>query len=79
MSAVNRREFLTGVAGAVALTGVELGSPATAGAQPDPAQPDRAGTPLAIRQGTNVAGQYSPDGTTIAMDLLGVLWLVPER
>ncbi|HEY0494144.1 MAG TPA: amidohydrolase family protein [Kutzneria sp.] len=76
MSAVNRREFLTGVAGAVALTGVELGSPPSAAAAP-PAQPDRAGTPLAIRQGTNVAGQLSPDGATIAMDLLGVLWLVP--
>ena len=72
MSAVNRREFLAGVAGAVALSGVEL-----AVAPEAAAQPDRAGTPLAIRQGTNVAGQLSPDGDTIAMDLLGVLWLVP--
>ncbi|MBB5897752.1 amidohydrolase family protein [Kutzneria kofuensis] len=72
MSAVNRREFLAGVAGAVAITGVELASPPVAAAQPD-----RAGTPLAIRQGTNVAGQLSPDGATIAMDLLGVLWLLP--
>ena len=72
MSAVNRREFLAGVAGAVALSGVELAVPPGAAAQPD-----RAGTPLAIRQGTNVAGQLSPDGDTIAMDLLGVLWLVP--
>ncbi|MEV6611093.1 amidohydrolase family protein [Kutzneria sp. NPDC051319] len=76
MSAVNRREFLAGVAGAVAITGVELTGSPVASAQ-DLAQPDRAGTPLAIRQGTNVAGQLSPDGATIAMDLLGVLWLVP--
>jgi Tol biopolymer transport system component/cytosine/adenosine deaminase-related metal-dependent hydrolase len=72
MSAVNRREFLSGVAGAVALSGVELAVPP--GAE---AQPDRAGAPLAVRQGTNIAGQLSPDGRTIAMDLLGVLWLVP--
>jgi Tol biopolymer transport system component len=72
MSAVNRREFLAGVAGAVALSGVELAVPPAAAAQPD-----RAGTPLAIRQGTNIAGQLSPDGGTVAMDLLGVLWLVP--
>jgi len=72
MSAVNRREFLAGVAGAVALSGVELTSAPVASAQPD-----RAGTPLSIRQGTNIAGQLSPDGRTVAMDLLGVLWLVP--
>ena len=72
MSAVNRREFLAGVAGAAALTGVGLSSPPAAAGTPD-----RTGTPLAVRQGTNVAGQLSPDGGTIAMDLLGVLWLVP--
>lgn len=76
MSAVNRREFLAGVAGAVALTGVELTS-ASAVAAAAPQQQDRAGTPLSIRQGTNIAGQLSPDGKTVAMDLLGVLWLVP--
>src|ERR1700759_775464 len=73
MSAVNRREFLAGVAGAGALTGVELTDPPVAGAAPT----DRAGTPLAIRQGTNVAGQLSPDGAPIVMDLLGVLGRVP--
>lgn len=72
MSAVNRREFMAGVAGAVALTGVELAVPPAAAAQPD-----RAGVPLSVRQGTNIAGQLSPDGGTVAMDLLGVLWLVP--
>ncbi|QUQ64827.1 amidohydrolase family protein [Kutzneria sp. CA-103260] len=77
MSAVNRREFLAGVAGAVALSGVEISGVELTGAPVATAEPDRAGTPLAIRQGTNIAGQLSPDGKTVAMDLLGVLWLVP--
>ncbi|WP_236650266.1 amidohydrolase family protein [Kutzneria albida] len=70
---MNRRGFLAGVVGAVALTGVELG-PLGATAQ---AQESRSGVPVSLRQGTNIAGQLSPDGHTIAMDLVGVLWLVP--
>lgn len=74
MVSVNRREFLAGAAGVAALSGLGvLGSPAAADAQPA----SRAGQPLAVRQGTNIAARVSPDGSTIAFDLLGVLWLVP--
>ncbi|MDT8913100.1 amidohydrolase family protein [Amycolatopsis sp. PS_44_ISF1] len=69
---VNRREFLAGVAGAVGAAGL---GPAAASAGPRP--PSRGGTPLALRQGTNIAAQAAPDGRTLAFDLLGVLWLVP--
>ena len=70
MAAVNRRGFLTGLAGAVALTGVDV-TTATA------ADASRAGVPVALRQGTNLAAQLSPDGSMIAMDLVGVLWVLP--
>src|SRR5436305_7969197 len=66
MGTVSRREFLAGTAAAVALSGTE---PAWA--------ESRAGVPLTLRQGTNLAARLSPDGRTIAIDLLGVLWLVP--
>ncbi|MCP2164015.1 WD40-like Beta Propeller Repeat [Goodfellowiella coeruleoviolacea] len=68
-AAVNRRHFLAGVAVAAGLVG--LGEPDARAAR------SRAGVPVAVRQGTNMAAQLSPDGQTIALDLLGVLWLVP--
>lgn len=71
MVAVNRRGFLAGVAGAAGVAGLGAGQEADAAA--------RAGLSLAVRQGTNVAAQVSPDGRTIAIDLLGVLWLMPAR
>ena len=64
MTGVSRRGFLTGVAGAVALSSVDV---ATA----------QAGLPVDLRQGTNLAARLSPDGRAIAMDLVGVLWVVP--
>jgi Tol biopolymer transport system component len=69
MAAVNRRGFLAGVAGTATLSGLAhvTGAPA----------PSRAGVPVSVRQGTNQAVQVSPDGRTLATDLLGVLWLVP--
>ncbi len=72
MAAVNRRGFLAGVAGTATLSGLARVSSADA----VPA-PSRSGLPLAVRQGTNQAVQVSPDGRTIATDLLGVLWLIP--
>ncbi|WP_432855929.1 amidohydrolase family protein [Amycolatopsis sp. CA-161197] len=70
---VNRRGFLTGVAGAVGAVGFGTASAGRAAAEP------RAGQPLALRQGTNIAAQVSPDGRQVALDLLGVLWLMPAR
>jgi Tol biopolymer transport system component len=74
VSAVNRRGFLAGVAGTVTLTGLRgLAGSDTAQAAPG----SRAGVPVSVRQGTNQAIRLSPDGATIATDLLGVLWLIP--
>jgi Tol biopolymer transport system component len=72
MPGVNRRNFLTGVAGAAALTGLGVTTGRDAAAAPS-----RAGVPVSVRQGTNLAARLSPDGRTLAIDLLGVLWLVP--
>jgi Tol biopolymer transport system component len=75
---MNRREFLAGAVGVAALTGIDAGvGVATAPAAGAATEVARAGLPLALRQGTNVAARLSPDGRTIAIDLLGVLWLVP--
>lgn len=70
--AVNRRGFLAGVAGAAAFSGLGVATAPEALAQ---TSSPRAG--LTVREGTNMAAQVSPDGRTIAIDLLGVLWLVP--
>jgi Tol biopolymer transport system component/cytosine/adenosine deaminase-related metal-dependent hydrolase len=75
MSEIGRREFLSGAAGAVAVAaaapGVLTGAPART---PRPAQ---AGRSLRLRAGTDIAAQISPDGRTVALDALGVLWLSP--
>jgi Tol biopolymer transport system component len=70
--AVNRRGFLAGVAGAAALSGLDVAAGPGALAQ---TTTPRGG--LTVRDGTNMAARVSPDGRTIAMDLFGVLWLVP--
>ncbi|MBI1874101.1 MAG: PD40 domain-containing protein [Acidobacteria bacterium] len=36
-----------------------------------------AAIPVTIREGTNIAAAVSPDGKTIAVDLLGSLWTLP--
>jgi Tol biopolymer transport system component/cytosine/adenosine deaminase-related metal-dependent hydrolase len=65
MSAVSRRELLAGVAGA-AVAGPALVRPAVAATR-------RTG----LEQGTDLAVRLSSDGRQIAMDLAGVLWVLP--
>jgi len=72
---VNRRGFLAGAllapaAGAVALP--EAAEADVAGA--DPAGRTRAVT---LTQGTDLAVAVSPDGKTLALDVVGVLWVLP--
>lgn len=43
------------------------------------AQPAGAPTRVTLSQGTSMAAALSPDGRTIALDLLGALWLVPAE
>ncbi|MFB9927997.1 amidohydrolase family protein [Amycolatopsis halotolerans] len=71
---VNRRGFLAGVAGTAGSVGLGATGPVS-GAQAE----SLARQPLVVRQGTNVAAQLSPDDRTVAIDLLGVLWLLPAR
>jgi Tol biopolymer transport system component len=77
MVEIKRREFLAGAAGAAstaALVGI-AGHPTTASAEP---APSRAGTPVELRRGTDLAAQISPDGRHIAIDEVGVLWVLPS-
>lgn len=78
MSGVSRRRFLAGVAGTVALSAVGVAGVGQDDALAAP-QTSRAGVPVTLRQGTNLAAQLSPDRRMIAIDLLGVLWLVPAE
>ena len=69
---LNRRGFLTGVAGAAALSQALPGIAEAATAEDHPT-----GQRVRLRQGTDIAARISPDGKQIAFDLVGVLWLVP--
>src|SRR5712692_7245837 len=44
----------------------------------EPAAPP-AGVHLVLHEGTNMAAALSPDGRTIAIDLLGTLWTMPAE
>jgi Tol biopolymer transport system component len=74
-----------GAAGASSLAPVEAGSSGESGAKVAPHHPKPKLTegPVAgqeryvtVVEGTNIAAAVSPDGTTIAFDLYGILWLV---
>src|SRR2546421_6564885 len=69
---IDRRTFLAGVGVAGAAAAV---APVVA---PDAARADSPDTGnVRLRQGTDFAAQVSPDGRTLALDLVGVLWLAP--
>jgi Tol biopolymer transport system component/cytosine/adenosine deaminase-related metal-dependent hydrolase len=79
MAGIRRRSLLTGAAGAAAIAGiggigVGAARPAEAAA---PESPGR-GRTVRLREGTDVAAQLSPDGRLIAIDLVGVLWVLPS-
>ena len=76
MTRVNRRGFLTGVAGAVAVSGVTFAPGAEAA---DTAtETGSGGVRVTLRQGTGLAARLSRDGKWIAMDVAGVLWVLPS-
>ena len=58
------------VAGAVWVAGALAGSPASAGAQSAPIE-------VVLTEGTNIAVALSPDGRTLALDLVGRIWTMP--
>ncbi|NJC71987.1 amidohydrolase family protein [Planosporangium thailandense] len=86
MTGISRRDLLAGMAGAAAVAGTGVGSTgaaAVAGTGLDStgalsaATADSAGRIISLHEGTNLAAQLSPDAQTIAMDVVGVLWVLP--
>jgi Tol biopolymer transport system component len=84
MTGVRRRNLLVGAAGAAAIVGTGAGpaerveaAPAAPPSAGEEAHGHESGQAVRLREGTNVAAQVSPDGRTIAMDVVGVLWLLP--
>ncbi len=76
MTNISRRELLAGVAGSAVLGGAALHAPPVPAAAGTPsAAPTRS---VRLRQGTGIAARVSPDGRRIAMDLVGVLWVLPS-
>ncbi|WP_199443140.1 amidohydrolase family protein [Umezawaea beigongshangensis] len=71
MVEIGRRQLLRGVAGATVL----LGTAPYAGA----AEEGSSERVLPLREGTNLAARLSPDGASIAVDLFGVLWVLPAE
>ncbi|GAA4535159.1 amidohydrolase family protein [Amycolatopsis samaneae] len=79
MAALNRRGFLAGVAGAAAVSGIEVAATAPdALAAPDERRPPD-GIPVTLSEGTGMAARISPDGRAIAFDAAGVLWVIPAE
>ncbi len=80
MADIRRRSLLTGAAGAAgaaAIAGIGGADAAAVAAPAETAPPRTAGRTLRLREGTDLAAQASPDGRLIAIDLVGVLWVLP--
>src|SRR5580658_2038002 len=70
---LDRREFLSLGAGALAATGLSV-TPSTASvARVDRLRPAQ----VTITEGTNIALAISPDEAQIVFDLYGALWMLP--
>jgi len=65
---ISRRDLFAGLAATTA-AGVAVGDPALAAV---------GGRPVTASTGTDIAARVSPDGRWIAMDLVGVLWVLPS-
>src|SRR4051812_28173587 len=74
MTGIPRRTVLAGGAGLAG--GALLGAPGESGTPAEAAGRSRSRA-VALNQGTDIAARLSPDGRTIALDLVGVLWLLP--
>lgn len=77
MTGIRRRDLLAGAAGAAAIAGVGAGTAAPAGAATAAGPDTPGGRTIRLREGTDLAAQLSPDGRLIAMDVVGVLWVLP--
>ncbi|HEY0541501.1 MAG TPA: hypothetical protein VGD53_24240 [Actinoallomurus sp.] len=67
---------MTGAAGAAAIAGIggiDVGAAEAATAREAPGR----GRTVRLREGTDLAAQLSPDGRHIAIDIVGVLWVLP--
>jgi Tol biopolymer transport system component len=79
MAGIRRRSLLRGAAGAAAIAGIggiDVGATAPAEAAAPPEGSAR-GRTVRLREGTDLAAQLSPDGRLIAIDVVGVLWVLP--
>ncbi|GMA41404.1 TolB family protein [Mobilicoccus caccae] len=73
---VSRRSVLAGAGAAGAVAGMDLAArPALATPRTDAAAAQAAGADVRLGAGTNFGVRLSPDGTRIAHDALGVLWV----
>ncbi len=71
---VDRRTLVALGGAAIAAGGIEPSAAAAAGAPPGADTGVEA--PLTVTEGTNIAAAVSPDGSAVAFDLYGVLWVV---
>jgi Tol biopolymer transport system component len=83
MSGISRRNLLAGAASTTVLVGTSAPGRATAeraaagGAAEGATAAEPAGRVVRLGEGTDLAAQLSPDARSIAIDLVGVLWVLP--
>ena len=69
---------MRGAAGAAAVAGIGgIDAGVAAPAQAAPPETAARGRTVRLREGTDLAAQLSPDGRSIAIDVVGVLWVLP--
>jgi Tol biopolymer transport system component len=73
MAGIRRRSLLAGAAGAATVAGLGTGTAAEAAVP----RTSAGGRTVRLGEGTDIAAQISPDGRRIALDAVGVLWVLP--